>query len=86
MTEMYSSKYSLAAGEIEVVDVEIREPYAYRLKGWQGFKIGRDIHDTKDKAIASAEAMRTKKIASLKKQIVRLEKLVFKPINTRTPA
>jgi hypothetical protein len=38
---------------------------------------GREWHTTKESAIAKAEEMRVKKIASLKKQIAKLEKLKF---------
>jgi len=38
---------------------------------------GRDWHRTRESAVKRAEAMRTKKIASLKKQILALEKLRF---------
>ncbi len=40
-------------------------------------KLGKDFHFTKKEAIARAEEMRKKKIASLKKQIAKLEKLKF---------
>lgn len=38
---------------------------------------GNDWHKNKEAAIARAEQMRTKKIASLKKQLAALEKLEF---------
>ena len=38
---------------------------------------GKEWHRTKEAAIAKAEEMRQKKIAGLKKQIERLEKLEF---------
>jgi hypothetical protein len=38
---------------------------------------GRDWHETKEGAIACADEMRRKKIASLKKQIAKLEKINF---------
>lgn len=44
---------------------------------WTSFKLGRDVHETTEAAIAAAEAARTKKIASLKRQIAVLEKLAF---------
>lgn len=39
---------------------------------------GRDVHATWPEALAAAEQMRTKKIAALRRQIERLEKLEFK--------
>lgn len=44
---------------------------------------GNDWHRTKESAIAKAEEMRKKKIASLKKQIEKLEKMEFK--NNKIP-
>jgi hypothetical protein len=38
---------------------------------------GRDWHETKESAIACAEEMRKKKIAAMKKQIVKLEQMKF---------
>lgn len=45
--------------------------------GWTSFKIGREAFDSRDDAVADAESRRAKKIASLKKQIAKLEKLTF---------
>lgn len=39
---------------------------------------GKEWHRTRESAIARAEEMRTAKIASLKKQIAKLEKMEFK--------
>lgn len=45
--------------------------------GWRGLKIDRDAFVTKEEAIVAAEGMRKRKIASLKKQVEKLEKMVF---------
>ena len=48
------------------------------LKGYYGgYQVGRDVHETREAALAAAESMRTKKIASLKKQVAKLEALRF---------
>lgn len=39
--------------------------------------VGRDVHATPEEAAVAAEKQRTKKIASLKKQIARLEARTF---------
>ena len=40
-------------------------------------KLGRDVFDSKEAAIANAEERREKKIASLKRQIAKLESMKF---------
>lgn len=75
------SKYALSDGIVSEVRVQACKPgdeYIYAV-GYQGtwFRRGRDIHETKAEAIKAAEAMRIKKIASLRKQIAKLEALKF---------
>lgn len=41
------------------------------------YKIGRDVHTSREDAVKAADAMRKKKIASLQKQIKKLEALKF---------
>lgn len=73
---MWISKYALSKGRISA---EIGTVSDLHFKvGWHGFYvIGRDAHSTRDAALEAAEAMRIKKIASLKKQIAKLEKMKF---------
>lgn len=76
---MWVSKYALTNGKVtlEVGRVSASQP-EYFTVGWHGFhKIDRDAHATTEAALAAAEAMRVKKIASLKKKIAQLEKMVF---------
>lgn len=77
---VWITKYALTTGIYEI-EAEITEngsafdmhaslPTFYN-------KEGKDWHRTKEDAIQKAEAMRQKKIVSLKKQIEKLEKLKF---------
>ncbi len=45
--------------------------------GLYWFEVGKDAHETEAAAKAAAESMRLKKIASLKKQIAKLEAMKF---------
>ena len=77
----YLVKYALTKGieEVEIIEDECIMSEYKKIKGygWSYFWIGKEVLKDKDKAIQMAENMRTKKIASLKKQIERLEKLNF---------
>jgi hypothetical protein len=73
---VFVTKYALSAG-IEEVRAEVTDNgYAYR-NGWRQQYSPGDWHRTRAGAVKAAEAMRAKKIASLKKQIAKLEKLTF---------
>lgn len=78
MKVMWSCKYALSEGveEIEVC-VKPESGYAYTRPYWRGYKIGQDIFATKQEALQAAQALRDKKINSLKKQISKLENLTF---------
>lgn len=76
---VWLSKYALAGGIAEY-QAEIRDGMAYPGKpflGSIGFKMGVDAHDTREAAVLVAEAAAKKKIASLKKQIAKLEVIKF---------
>lgn len=79
----YVTKYALGSkGTIETIDCEKAkyiDGYVRQTGGYWGssFKVGRDAHETVDMAMRAADAARLKKIASLKKQIAALEKMVF---------
>lgn len=81
MSTFWISKYALTGG-IEKIEPE-GEPQdgllVYRERGWSRYVHGegRDWHRTEAGAIARAEVMRKAKIASLQKQIAKLEKLSF---------
>lgn len=79
--KVWITKYALTKGILEkecedrgngaVKEAENRFPIYYHREG-------DEWHRTKESAIKKAEEMRQKKIASLKKQIEKLEKMRFK--------
>lgn len=78
--KIFVFKYALTRGIIEV-DAEIKqgthEEYA-QVEDRIGFIwLNRDYVHTKEEALKKAEDMRFKRIESLKKQIVKLEKMKF---------
>ena len=79
----YIAMYALGKGEIEVVTGEWseRDPEWVTSKHggwWSSFKLGREIFRTREEAVAKADELRKKKIASLHKQIKKLSEMVFK--------
>ena len=81
MGVFFVTKYALTSG-IQKVEAEEVGHDMLRQRASNGFDSyyhseGRDWHRTMDAAIAKAEASRLAKIASLKKQIAKLEKLTF---------
>lgn len=80
MPKYYVTKYALSDG---IEEMELRPSIAPNSdgylcgEGWSSFKLGRDAFETRDDAVKAANAARIKKIASLQKQIEKLEKLAF---------
>ena len=76
---LWKSKNALTAGIEEVVAHKERDCGYFSLEGDScGFyKLGRDVHTTQEEAISAAEAMRHKKLNSLRMQIKMLEALTF---------
>lgn len=76
---MWLAKYALTdrVKQVEVVPISSAPSYVKQPGGWLILKIGMDVFETEDEALAAAEAMRAKKVASLRKQIAKLEKLTF---------
>lgn len=80
--KVWISKY--ASSEV-IFERETDPNYLWRPSGiyvrvdglYGSYKLGRDAHTTREAAVAAAEAMRIKKIASLREQIAKLEKLTF---------
>ena len=79
----YLVRYALSEGAI----AEVRSVESHSSKGWvsvsangywTSFKLGRDIFRDRNDALTQVEAMRKKKIASLQKQIQRLEGMEIK--------
>lgn len=77
--KLWLSKYALSSGIKEVVADKQSDGHKYiRIKGaYVLYVMGREIHVTRAEAVNAAEAARTKKIDSLRKQIAKLEKLTF---------
>lgn len=78
----YLARYALGKGKIEVVTGEWseRDPEWVTSKHggwWSSFKLGREIFRTREEAVAKADELRKKKIASLHKQIKKLGEMVF---------
>lgn len=78
----YLSKYALSNGiEARSCVSERRGDSSHdvKLSGyyWSWFTVGKEAHETEAAAKAAAESMRLKKIASLKKQIAKLEVMKF---------
>lgn len=81
MTTYYLTKYALSKkGAIDLVEGS-DEPstggYVSIAGSWGMYKVGRDVHLTSAGAMKAAQDARLKKIASLRKQIAALEKMVF---------
>lgn len=79
----YLTKYALTDGIVEIDDcyvvaagdsVKIKRPADSFV--WFGSP-GKDIHNNKKDAIERANDMRDRKIASVKKQLLKLEKMSF---------
>lgn len=68
------TKYALTTG-IEKVEGEADDNHLRYDK--YGSAFGNDWHRTRDAAVKRAEEMRLKKIASVKKQLEKLEKMRF---------
>ena len=78
--KIYITKYALTAGiKDEDAEASVFDECATvkKLGDYPKYFYGNDWHATKEAAICQAEMMRIKKIASLNKQIAKLEKLKF---------
>lgn len=78
MAKAYITKYALTDGIIEKEGRIVKDTY-FDVEKYGFFSKG-DYFFTKEEAIEKAEKMRLKKIESLKKQILKLEKLTFKDL------
>lgn len=81
MAKVFITKYALTKGiiekEAEINSYRDGSKYAYVRGEFNGYNMTRDAFFDYNNAIQNAEEMRQKKIASLKKQITKLEKLSF---------
>lgn len=82
MAKVFITKYALTSG-IKEVETKIHKStfkdYSYYVRdsAYSFHYIGKDAFLDKSEALNKAEDMRKKKIASLRKQIEKLEKLSF---------
>jgi hypothetical protein len=87
--KIYITKYALTDGIVES-EAEINGGMAVVRKQYSGgldqyfHGEGKDWHLSKESAIAKAEDMRLKKIASVKKQLSKLEELSFRRMKCHT--
>ena len=74
----YLTKYALTNG-VEEICGRCDGKYVPYASGYMVsfFLLGRDIFRNREDAVRQAEAMRMKKIASLKKTLAKLEKMTF---------
>lgn len=85
MKKVFITKYALTQGiieketEITIYKSSIEEPIecARVIGEWPGYTIGKEAFYTLEEAVKKAEEMRKRKIASLRKQIEKLEKMEF---------
>lgn len=86
--KVWVTKYALTQGILEKeVEICSSDVSGHMIKitgtgiGWSPSEYyygnGKEWHETKESAIKMAEFMRLKKIESLKKQIIKLEKMKF---------
>lgn len=86
MSEFYVTKYALSGG-IQRVTGKLTNDGQYVTYEPHGFaRYGRDAFINSMEAQADAEKRRVAKIASLRKQIAKLEKLTFATPTTETRA
>ncbi len=71
-------KYALTDGIIEDVVKSVQGEYVFlQSRSWNIYKQESDVFSTHGEALKAAEALRQKKLSSLRKQCMRLEKLKF---------
>lgn len=81
--KLWCSKYALSRGIEEVIATSKSkkyrdgEEYITIEKSIGLFYVGKDVHILREDAVSKAETARIKKIASLRKKIAKLEKMVF---------
>lgn len=81
-TPLYLTKYALSKGVIEIKPAQVDQRYSdeksIKVIGYfDNYYMGKDIFVSPDEAKKVAEQMRDKRIESLKKQLSKLEKLMF---------
>lgn len=80
----YVTKYALTQGILKVqgrISSVADTMMCFRWNGWETAVHGNDWHETLDAAQKHAESMRLKKLASVKKQLAKLEQLSVKVVD-----
>lgn len=80
METFFVTKYALTQGILEIKAIELKDGMIKHIdRGHTVYYLGegREWHRTKDEAVKKANELREKKLASLKKQIAKLEGLTF---------
>ena len=80
--KFFLSKYALTGGikeaEGKMIAGDMKGFIYAKLDGYESiYVIGRDVHETREAAVEEAETMRKRKIASLRRQIAKIEELDF---------
>lgn len=82
MAKVFITNYALTKGiiekEAEIHSYRDGSKYAYVRGEFIGYRMTKEAFYNHEDAVRKAEEMKQKKIASLKKQIAKLEKLSFK--------
>lgn len=80
MDPVYITKYALTKGIIKTTPQSVNKDdvVVTRFQGWTEYYFHKDYDEDKDDALIQAEAKRHSRIAALKKQIAKLEKLEIK--------
>jgi len=84
METVFVTKYALTQGVFECLAEIYKDTESkmirYRIEGsrFDQYVHGNDWHKDRESAVEKAELMRTKKIASLSKQIAKLQSIDFK--------
>ena len=81
----YVSKYALTGGvsEVEGAIVTGRSGAKYFKRAGQRYThhqlltVGKDVHETREAAVEAAEFLRARKLASLRRQISKIESISF---------
>jgi hypothetical protein len=80
MAKFWLSAHCLSNGKIKEIEGEIvsGDPRYVAVSGqWQPWRLNRDCFADRDAAVADARNRQSQKIASLKRQIAKLEKLTW---------
>lgn len=82
--------FDLSKGKITKKEIELRSvggvAYAYGVKDGKSsflygtFMVGKNWFPSADEALKAAEAQRQKRLASLKKQVAKMERMTFKEV------